>query len=167
MDTEKAKNAKARLVARLDNPRIRTRIANTRLAIERAGGVNKVAELLGYANASYLSQMFGPNPTRVPSEKIVQRMEKTLGLAEGELDRPLAAVVPSKVSHSDSHPVSQIDSEQLSRMIALATKIIEEEKVQLSRDRFASLVSLAYEESAEHAGRPSESKLRQVVRLLK
>ena len=89
MDTEKAKNAKALLVARLGNPRIRARIANARLAIERAGGVNNVAEILGYANASYLSQIFGPNPT------------------------------------------------------------------------------LAYEESAEHAGRPSESKLRQVVRLLK
>ena len=121
--------------------------------------MNKVADLLGYANASYLSQMFGPNPTRVPSEKIVQRLEKTLGLAEGALDRPLAAVVPPKVS--------QIDSEQRSRMITLATKIIEEEKVQLSRDRFASLVSLAYEESTEHAGHPRESKLRQVVRLLK
>ena len=52
-------------------------------------------------------------------------------------------------------------------MISLVNKLATEERVQLDGDRFASLVAIAYEESAEHAGHPSESKLRQVVQLLK
>jgi|APEBP8051073220_1049391.scaffolds.fasta_scaffold04791_5 hypothetical protein len=167
MGTEKAKAAVARLAARLAEPRTVTRIANARRAIERVGGTSKAAEMLGYANASYLSQMFGPNPGRVPTEKIVRRMEQAFGLPEGELDRPLADAQPPVTASGGRRSNSQIDTAQLSRMISLVNKLATEERVQLDGDRFASLVAIAYEESAEHAGHPSESKLRQVVQLLK
>lgn len=42
-----------------------------------------------------------------------------------------------------------------------------EEGVQLNTDRFATLVAMAYEESAEHPGQAREGKIRQVVQLLK
>lgn len=143
------------------------RIANARLAIERVGGVGKAAEKMGYSNPSFLVQMFGPNPTRPASEKTMRRMETALGLEPGSLDKAIQSYLPPAAPRKEGQPTSQIDVSQLSRTIALVNKLIAEEKVQLSGDRFASLVSIAYEDSAEHAGHPSESKLRQVVQLLK
>ena len=43
------------------------RLKNGRAAIAKAGGVAAVARHMGYRNASYLVQIFGPNPTRQPT----------------------------------------------------------------------------------------------------
>lgn len=137
------------------------RIANGRQAIERAGGVGKVAEKMGYSNPSFLVQMFGPNPTRAASEKTMRRMETALGLSTLSLDRTESAVALPPASDT------KINVAQLSQMIQLINKIVEEERLHLSADRFSTLVAFAYEEAIEHAGVPRESKLRQVVQLLK
>lgn len=136
------------------------RIANARQAIERAGGVGKVAELMEYSNPSFLVQMFGPNPTRVPSEKTMRRMEKALGLESGVLDRMPAEALPPAAT-------TQVSAAQLAQVIQMMNRIAEEEKVSLSADRFSTLVAYAYEDASEHNGVPRESKLRQVVQLLK
>lgn len=130
-----------------------TRIANARLAIERAGGVGQVAAKMGYANASFLVQMFGPNPTRPASEKTVRKMESVLGLAAGSLDKAQGVQLPPAAA-------TQIDPQQLTQMIQMVNRLAAEEGVKLSTDRFASLVAMAYED-------PREPKLRQVVQLLK
>lgn len=168
-ETEKLqaeKRAKAKLASLLATPIMAARRTNARLAIERAGGVGKVAEKMDYGNPSYLVQMFGPNPTRPSSEKTMRRLETALGLEPLSLDKPTPGYLPPEPS-KDSPPGSRIDVAQLSRALALVGKLTAEEKVQLSSDRFASLVSIAYEDSAERAGQPSESKLRQVVQLLR
>lgn len=136
------------------------RIANARLAIERAGGVGQVAAKMGYANASFLVQMFGPNPTRPASEKTVRKMETVLGLPAGSLDKTQSVQLPPAAA-------TQIDAQQLTQMIQMVNRLAAEEGVKLSTDRFASLVAMAYEESAEHQGQPREGKIRQVVQLLK
>ncbi len=137
------------------------RIANGRQAIERAGGVGQVAQKMGYSNPSFLVQMFGPNPTRAPSEKTMRRMEGALGLADRSLDRmETAQALPPAAD-------TKVNVAQLSQMIQLVNKIVEEEKMHLSADRFSTLVAFAYEEASEHNGVPRESKLRQVVQLLK
>ncbi len=143
------------------------RIANARMAIKRVGGVGKAAQKMGYTSPSFLVQMFGPNPTRPVTEKTMRRMEVAFELERDSLDKPPADYRPPAPARSDGTATSQIDVSQLSRAIALVNKLIAEECVQLSVDRVASLVSIAYQESAEHAGYPSESKLRQVVRLFK
>lgn len=137
-----------------------TRIANARLAIERAGGVGQVAAKMGYANASFLVQMFGPNPTRPASEKTVRKMETVLGLTPGSLDNTPKAQLPPAAT-------TQINTQQLVQMMQMVGRLTNEEGVQLSADRFATLVAMAYEESAEHPGQTREGKIRQVVQLLK
>lgn len=137
-----------------------TRITNARLALERAGGVGQVAEKMGYANASFLVQMFGPNPTRPASEKTMRRMEAALGLPDGSLDKPPAAQLPPASA-------TQVNTQHLVQMIQMVGRLAAEEGVNLSTDRFATLVAMAYEESAEHPGQGREGKIRQVVQLLK
>lgn len=136
------------------------RIANARLAIERAGGVGQVAAKMGYANASFLVQMFGPNPTRPASEKTVRKMEAVLDLPAGSLDKDPGVQLPPAAA-------TQIDAQQLVQMIQMVSRLAAEEGVQLNTDRFATLVAMAYEESSEHPGQAREGKIRQVVQLLK
>lgn len=137
------------------------RIANGRMAIERAGGVGKVAEKMGYSNPSFLVQMFGPNPTRAASEKTLRRMETALGLTPMSLDRIETTVALPPASETT------VNAAQLSQLIQLVNKIVEEEKLFLSADRFSMLVAFAYEDASEHNGMPRESKLRQVMQMLK
>lgn len=136
------------------------RIANARLAIEQAGGVGQVAAKMGYANASFLVQMFGPNPTRPASEKTVRKMEAALRLPTGSLDQQPRDQLPAASA-------TQVNTQQLVQMIQMVSRLSSEEGVTLTTDRFATLVAMAYEESAEHAGQVREGKIRQVVQLLK
>lgn len=62
------------------NQVIENRRANGRAHIERNGGVGKVAAKMDYANPSFLVQIFGPTPTRTPTEKTVHRIEDALKL---------------------------------------------------------------------------------------
>ncbi|WP_315127302.1 hypothetical protein [Comamonas antarctica] len=140
-----------------------TRIANARLAIDRAGGVGKVSTAMGYSNPSFLVQMFGPNPTRNPSEKTMRRMEKALNLPALSLDGAPAPVLPA----TGPGFVSAVNPEQLSDMIRLISRLADEESVKLSTEKFASLVAMAYDETTEHAGQVREGKLRQVVQLFR
>lgn len=136
------------------------RLTNGRQAIERAGGVGQVAKKMGYSNPSFLVQMFGPNPNRVPSEKTMRKMEKALALANGSLDgQPIPALPPVGTS--------AIDAVQLGNIIRLVGKLAEEEAVRLSPDRFATLVSMTYDEATEHGGQLRETRIRQVVQLLR
>lgn len=137
-----------------------TRIANARLAIERAGGVGQVAAKMGYANASFLVQMFGPNPTRPASEKTVRKMEEALGMQPGTLDSAPKPQLPPAAA-------TQVNTQQLVQMMQMVTRLADEEGVRLTNERFASLVAMAYEESAEHPGQAREGRIRQVVQLLK
>lgn len=133
------------------------RLKNGRAAITKAGGVAAVARLMGYRNASYLVQIFGPNPTRQPTEKRCRQIEQALGLADGALDREPAPELPAKTAQ----PLNQ---SELARVIQLVGKIVQEEAVAVTPERFAGLVSMAYEDSATGV---SESRLRQVVQLLR
>ena len=116
---------------------------------------------MGYANASFLVQMFGPNPTRPASEKTVRKMEEALGLPTGTLDSSAKAVQlpPAAATH--------VDTQQLAQMLLFVSRLASEEGVKLTDDRFATLVALAYEEAEEHPGQLREAKIRQVVQLLK
>lgn len=133
------------------------RLINGRAAIQRAGGVAAVARKMGYRNASYLVQIFGPNPTRQPTEKRCRQIEDALGLSPGLLDQAPAPVV----SLPTTKPLDQSD---LARVIELVGKIAQEESVSVAPERFARLVAMAYDDGP---GAVTESRLRQVVQLLR
>jgi hypothetical protein len=65
----------------------KNRRENLRDLIEKNGGANSLARRLSHANASYLSQMAGPNPTRKITERTAREIEEKLGLAYGDLDK--------------------------------------------------------------------------------
>jgi hypothetical protein len=71
---------------------------NGRAAIEKAGGTTKVSKKMGYSNASFLTQQFGPNPTRSPSEGTMRKLEEVIGLDEGSLDVDPSSVKTNAVS---------------------------------------------------------------------
>jgi hypothetical protein len=70
------------LVAREQN-----RLANVRQLIRKAGSIKAFAASVNAA-PSTISQYAGPNPTRRITENMARGWEVSLGLREGELDRP-------------------------------------------------------------------------------
>lgn len=114
---------------------------------------------MGYRTPSYLVQMFGPNPTRQPTEKTMRRMEQALDLPALSLDtEPQAA--PTSTAGG-------LTTAQVSEVIRLVSTILENEQVSVPYTRFADVVTLALEDSTEHNGALRENRIRQVVRLLK
>lgn len=57
--------------------------------IGSSGGATALAKKLNYANASFLVQMAGPNPTREISEKWARNTEAKLGLESGWFDQSI------------------------------------------------------------------------------
>jgi hypothetical protein len=131
------------------------RLENARNLIERVGGVGKMAGAMGYANPSFLVQVFGPSPTRNVTEKMVRKMEVAAGLSDGALDK------------DDSQASAPFDMEFVLTIIRFVGEVAASEGVQVEPDRFASLVQLAISDAREHSGRPREAHLRQVLQLLK
>lgn len=128
---------------------------NGRRALARFGGTAKVAQLLGHASASSLSQVFGPTPSRQPSEKLVRRIEEVTGLPRLSLDQP---------GGGDPPPAG---TEVVATVIHLVGQIMESEDIDLTPSRFADVVALAYTDTMEHGGEPREGHIRSVLRLLK
>ena len=139
-----------------------TRLANGRKLIAKSNGATSVARLMGYKNASFLTQIFGPNPTRAPTDKFMRKMESALGLESGLLDRPDAFEPrpPTAIT-------TALDTGLLTQVIQLVGRIADEEAVKLSADRVAVLTAMGYEDAAENSGQAREGKLRQVIQLLK
>ncbi len=120
-------------------------------------GASKISDLLGHASPSTLSQIFGPNPTRQPTEKFVRRMEQVLNLEPGSMDK--------STETKPAQPVVSADT--VAAVIRLVGELAESEDVLLSPRRFADVAALAYTDSVEHGGIPREAHIRQVVRLFK
>lgn len=139
-----------------------TRLINGRKAITQANGATNVARAMGYKNASFITQIFGPNPTRAPTDKFMRNMEAALGLEYGSLDRADAFEPKAPVATTTA-----LDTGLLTQVLQIVGRIAEEEAVKLSTDRLASLAALGYEDAAENSGQAREGKLRQVIQLLK
>jgi hypothetical protein len=132
------------------------RLENARKHIELFGGVGKVASAMGYENPSFLVQVFGPNPTRNVTEKMIHKLEAATGLLNGTLDNE--GIEGSTLA---------FDMKLVYTVIRFVGTVAESEGVQVGPDRFASLVQLALSDAIEHAGKPREAYLRQVLQLLK
>lgn len=122
----------------------RLRATNLRQLIQVHRGPKRVAEIAGYSNASFLSQMTGPNATRRVSERTARKLEHLLGLDAGWLDRqhgpksapefvqagvPLPAEVRFDLADRHSRPISsaeeRFDSVEIPRLLGTAATVSE------------------------------------------
>jgi hypothetical protein len=131
---------------------------NLRALVAREGGGAKVASRLGYRSASFLSQQIGPKPSREITEKTAREYEAKLGLPEGALDRQEGPPQPG---------AQAIDTSVLVDVIRLLGGVLEAEKVNLPAGRFADVAALAVEDAVTHGGKPRESHIKSLVRLVK
>ena len=130
------------------------RRTNGRRVIEKFGGVGKVAARMGYSNPSFLVQIYGPNPSRKPSEHTTRKMEQALNLPVGSLDEERA-----------SGEVSPELTTLVADMIRLVGDTLEKEGVAVPPGRFASVVAMAYADAVEHGGVGRENHITGLVRL--
>lgn len=132
--------------------------------------VERGAKQLGYTNASFLSQMAGPNPMRGISEKTARRFEAALGLARGWLDTvhdsPVAAAPVSTIRPVEKKP-EHTSVGLTADVIKLVGKLFDEEGVSLSAMRFADVVALAVMDAVEHENEARPEHIRSLVRLVK
>lgn len=130
-------------------------------------GANQLARDLGYTNASFLSQMAGPNPIRGVTEKTARRFETALGLPQGALDVPLVLEPASGLPATPSSPSQGANVDLTADVIRLVGRLFDEEGVDLSVSRFADVVALAVMDAVEHENHARPDHVRSLVRLVK
>ena len=116
------------------------RLENLRRLIKKFDGPALLAAKLGYANASFLVQMAGPNPTRDISEKTARKIETSLNLPEGWLD----------AKSGEESPVTHVDAAKLSDVVRVVVHLTNQAGVVLKPETMAELVTLTYEDATEH-----------------
>jgi len=119
---------------------------NGRLAIEKAGGASKLARKMGYTNASFLVQQFGPNPSRSPTDATMRKMEEAIGLESGVLDAD-----PAKAKNDS------VSTEMITNVIRVVGSAMGQEHIGgLSPDKHAELIALVLNDTLEHGRRVSD-----------
>lgn len=126
---------------------------NLRLLMRQWGGPTSLARKLGHSNGSYLAQLAGPKPTREVSEKVAWEFEEKLGLPRGWMDEP----------HADT---PRVDEAALAETVRAAASALRDAGLRPDPDRYATLVSLAFEHY-RLIGKLEESHIRKLVSLLK
>ena len=124
-------------------------------------GTGKLAKMLGYSQASFLTQMAGPNPSREVTEKTARRYEDLLGLPAGVMDQPIAEPAPATA------PASAANTALVTDVIRLVGTICSAEELNLPPAKFADIVALAYADTMEHDKTLRPEHIKQLVRLLK
>lgn len=126
---------------------------NLRALIREWRGPTSLARKLGHSNGSYLAQLIGPNPSREISEKVARGIEAKLNLPLGWLDRETPERPP-------------IDDSVLAHCVRAVAAAVQDSPVKVSPEKFAELVTLAYEHHAA-TGTCDEGYINRLMRLLK
>lgn len=129
------------------------RRTNLRKLMTQWGGPTSLAAKLGHSNGSYLAQLAGPHPSREVSERTAREMESALSLPSGWFDQP----------HKEAQP---LDDSVLAVCIRATTEAVRDQKVKVGPEKFADIVSLAYD-NARASGRLDEQFINRLVRLMK
>lgn len=128
---------------------------NLRQYLRDNGGPKSAAKLLGYANASYLSHLAGPTPTREMKEETAREFEQKLTLPVGWFDTerdmrgdPIVAlpIRPPKVEKPEYEVHSMLDSDRLTLCLQLVADL---SAGKLSMKKHSELVTMAYEEKSK------------------
>lgn len=131
-------------------------------------GATQLANLLGYTQASFLSQMAGPNPTRDVTEKTARRYAEKLGLPPQYFERPFFDEVTSRAeTKAEADDAAASNVALVADVIRLVGAICSTEKVELPAVKFADVVALAYVDTMEHQRTPRPEHIKQIVKLFK
>ena len=149
----------------LEDPQQARRRANLKRLYAIHGGPTRLAELLGLANGSYLSQM--ASGTRPIRDRWARKIEETLRLPRGWMDTdhgdaPLFA--PPAASQNIPSPSSTAATEDLTTNTVLAVSAALGE-IRVSPATLATLVSLVLEHS-RMVGRVDDTYLRKLISLV-
>lgn len=136
----------------------KVRRANLRKLIEQWGGPTSLATKLGHSNGSYLAQLAGPTPSREVSERVARSIEKSLNLEAGWLDMNHRA--------GPSRKDDELDPNLLTKVVSAVTEELRDEGAKLAAPKFAELVSVVYEISAQR-GVVDAVLLRRLINLAK
>ena len=130
------------------------RRANLRKLMEQWGGPTSLAAKLGHSNGSYLAQLAGPHPSRDVSEKVAREIERKLGLS------------PMWMDSAHKTPPAQPDTNALIEVVAMVQDLLHAANVKISKEKFAEVVNLVYEQAAETNANP-QAYARRIINLLK
>jgi hypothetical protein len=151
------------------------RCENLRDVIARHGSAKAVGKLLGYTNGSHISQLVGVRSKRDISDACCREYEKILTLPTGFFDTPPRMLIsdtkPGRRSRQCLKAAEVLPSpimpEQVVELIHLVGQVCEMEKVQLSPQKFATLVALAMIDGAAHSNRARPEIVSSLVQLAK
>lgn len=129
-----------------------TRRRNLRALVGQLGGPTRVAAKLNFANASYISQLVGPHPSREIGEHAARSIEAKLELTPGWMDRP-------HMPEPDGR-----EAALLAECLLLTTEASKGLPAPLSPRKQADLVMVAFE-AARTAGHVDPMLVRRLVRL--
>lgn len=139
--------------------------------IEKFGGPNVVARMLGYKSGSMLSQMVSPNTRRTISSRRCREYEMVLALPEGYLDNPRKGVIAERHSRRIWQPSQdqpdQFVCEQVISLILTVGQACEQGQLNLPTSKFAELVALVMADCASTNFRPRPEYLASLVTLAK
>lgn len=134
------------------------RRASLRLLVEQWGGPLPLSKKLGYSNASFVSQMSGPHPTREVTEKTARKIEELLGLPVGWMD----------TEHREKPSVvapTPIDVSLVARIVRVVAQTAEDGGVALTPDKMGDVVALVYGDAERRGGDIDNAFLNRVLRL--
>jgi hypothetical protein len=97
------------------------RRARLRQLLDAHGGPAALARRVGLFQASYLTQLAGPTPTRNISEHTARRIEQALLLPDGWMDQPAAdgESLPAQASPPTFRPTDGLDEARLREALAV------------------------------------------------
>lgn len=128
-----------------------TRRENLRLLCRRHGGKQKVALKLGHANASYISQLAGPNPTKKISEEVARDIEVKMDLEPGCMDVPgmgrVAAITKAPAlaePPADYTPPAKLTEQRLVDATQVVMAAAQRAGAPLPPSKIGELIALAY-----------------------
>lgn len=125
---------------------------NLRNLISAWDGPLALAKKLGYANAAFMVQMAGPNPSRPVSERTARMIEEKLDLGSEFMDRRPSA-----------QPAQTMDTDLLHECVHLTTQVCADAGVKFIPSKFADLVVMVYTEAIANGGNVKLEQLKKIV----
>ena len=141
------------------------------------GGLQKIAEVLGYANGSFMSQMLSDHATRKVTEKSARAFEDKLGLEPMSLDQPVDAPEPTAYFAPAEVVKAPVNNGPLNNgplntdlMVTLIDMVCGEfaaEGVTLVPAKLSSALEMALLDAVEHANIARPEYIKRLVKMLK
>lgn len=128
-----------------------------------------LSKALGYANASFIVQMIGPNPSRDVTEKTARKIERTLKLEDGSLDWP-PEDKPASRAKAPTRGTKQLpvagDTPATIEIIRQVGRVCDAAGINLPPLRFSDAVAHIIADTAETGVQPSDEKIARLLQLL-